>query len=163
MPISNSLLRRTQGAKFTTSFVARVPAAAHSAATLQSKRCERRNEKPAMSVMPTVDSTGVLPLLLADTSLPLQAGLLLAGPLLNIFNFIMVVRIILTWYPQTNLTKAPWIFIAVPTEPLLRAMRKIVQPIGGVDISPIVWFAIGSFVHEILVGPQGLLVLLAQK
>lgn len=100
---------------------------------------------------------------LSTTNLALQAGIFLAGPLLNIFNFVMVVRIILTWYPQTNLTKVPWIFVAVPTEPLLRAMRKIVQPVGGVDISPIVWFAIGSFAHEILVGPQGLLILLAQK
>ncbi len=78
---------------------------------------------------------------------------------LNVFNFAMVVRIILSWYPQTRLSEQPWIFVAVPTEPLLSAMRKIVKPIGGVDISPIVWFAIGSFLHEILVGQQGLLVL----
>lgn len=78
---------------------------------------------------------------------------------LNVFNFAMVVRIILSWYPQTRLTEQPWIFVAVPTEPLLSAMRKLVKPIGGVDISPIVWFAIGSFLHEILVGQQGLLIL----
>lgn len=75
----------------------------------------------------------------------------------------MIIRIILSWYPKTDLAKAPWIYIAVPTEPLLRATRKVVPPVGGVDISPIVWFAIMSFVHEILVGPQGLLVLLEQK
>lgn len=92
----------------------------------------------------------------------LQAGKLIAGPGLNIFNFVMIVRIILTWYPQTDLAKAPWIFIAVPTEPLLRATRKVIKPVGGVDISPIVWFALMSFVHEILVGPQGIFVLLSQ-
>lgn len=79
--------------------------------------------------------------------------------ILNVFNFAMVVRIILSWYPQTRLSEQPWIFVAVPTEPLLSAMRKVVKPIGGVDISPIVWFAIGSFLHEILVGQQGLFVL----
>lgn len=78
---------------------------------------------------------------------------------LNVFNFLMVVRIILSWYPQTRLQEQPWIFVAVPTEPLLAAMRKLVKPMGGVDISPIVWFAIGSFLHEILVGQQGLLIL----
>lgn len=105
----------------------------------------------------------LLPLLLSDASLALQAGIILAGPVLNLFNFVMVIRIILTWYPQTNLAKPPWIFLAVPTEPLLAAMRRLVPPVGGVDISPIVWFAIGSFVHEILVGRQGILILLSQK
>lgn len=102
-------------------------------------------------------------MLLSVTSPALEVGKLIAGPGINIFNFVMILRIILTWYPQTNLTKVPWIFIAVPTEPLLRATRKVIQPIGGVDISPIVWFAIMSFVHEILVGPQGLFVLMSQK
>lgn len=75
----------------------------------------------------------------------------------------MIVRIILSWYPQTDLAKVPWIFIAVPTEPLLSATRKLIKPVGGVDISPIVWFAFMSFVHEILVGPQGLLILLSRN
>lgn len=102
-------------------------------------------------------------MILNTTSPALELGKVIAGPGINIFNFVMIVRIILTWYPQTDLAKVPWIFIAVPTEPLLRATRKIVPPVGGVDISPIVWFAIMSFVHEILVGPQGLLVLMSQK
>lgn len=82
---------------------------------------------------------------------------------LNLFNLVMVVRIILSWYPQTRLTEQPWIYVAAPTEPFLSAMRKVVKPIGGVDISPIVWFAIGSFLHEILVGQQGLLILLKKN
>ena len=32
---------------------------------------------------------------------------------------------------------------------------------SGVDVSPIVWVALTSFMNEILVGKQGLLVLLA--
>ena len=35
--------------------------------------------------------------------------------------------------------------------------------LSGVDVSPIVWVALTSFLNEILVGKQGLLVLLAQK
>ncbi|PXF44706.1 Protein COFACTOR ASSEMBLY OF COMPLEX C SUBUNIT B CCB3, chloroplastic [Gracilariopsis chorda] len=93
----------------------------------------------------------------------IDAGKFIAGPCINLFNFVMIVRTILTWYPQTDLAKKPWIFIAVPTEPLLRATRKVIPPVGGVDITPIFWFAVMSFVHEILVGPQGLLVLLSQK
>jgi YggT family protein len=40
-------------------------------------------------------------------------------------------------------------------------VRKFVPPIGGVDISPIIWVGIISLLREILVGQQGLLKLLA--
>jgi YggT family protein len=86
-----------------------------------------------------------------------------AGPVLNTFTLIMVIRIVLTWYPKTDLRKSPWIFLAVPTEPLLAATRKVIKPVGGVDISPIVWTAVATFAHEILMGPQGLLVLMSRK
>ncbi|CDF33013.1 unnamed protein product [Chondrus crispus] len=75
----------------------------------------------------------------------------------------MIVRIILSWYPQTALTNPPWIYIAVPNELLLSVTRKVILLVEIVDISPIVWFMIMSSVHEILVGPQGLLVLLSRK
>lgn len=83
----------------------------------------------------------------------------LAGPGLFIFNTAMVFRIAASWYPAENLRKFPLLLVAVPTEPLLRATRRVFPPVGGVDISPIVWFAVGSFVREILVGSQGLLTL----
>jgi uncharacterized protein YggT (Ycf19 family) len=40
---------------------------------------------------------------------------------------------------------------------------QVIEPVNGVDISPIVWFAVISFFNEILLGPQGLLILLSQK
>jgi len=45
----------------------------------------------------------------------------------------------------------------------LRALAQVIEPVNGVDISPIVWFAVISFFNEILLGPQGLLILLSQK
>jgi YggT family protein len=50
-----------------------------------------------------------------------------------------------------------------PTEPLLAATRRVIPPLGGVDVTPVVWFGLVSFLSEILVGPQGLLVLLSQQ
>ncbi|CAI5531364.1 unnamed protein product [Closterium sp. Naga37s-1] len=49
------------------------------------------------------------------------------------------------------------------TEPILRLTRAVIQPIGGVDIAPIVWLALISFLNEILLGQQGLLVLIANQ
>jgi YggT family protein len=79
------------------------------------------------------------------------------GLLLSTYTLLFLFRIILTWYPEVDLNKLPFALAAWPTEPFLIPMRKLVPPIGGVDISPIIWVGIASFLREILVGQQGLL------
>ncbi|KAK9823207.1 hypothetical protein WJX72_001096 [[Myrmecia] bisecta] len=75
----------------------------------------------------------------------------------------MIVRIVLSWYPQLDGKQLPWSIAVFPTEPILGPTRKVIQPVGGVDISPIVWVAVLSFLNEILLGPQGILNLLQRK
>jgi YggT family protein len=82
------------------------------------------------------------------------------GPFLGLMTFLFIFRIVLTWYPQFDLNRLPFNLIAWPTEPFLIPLRKIIQPIGGVDITPIVLVAIFSFIREILLGQQGLLTML---
>lgn len=77
--------------------------------------------------------------------------------LLGLTIFLFIFRIVLTWYPQVELKRFPFNAIAIPTEPFLIPTRKIVPPIGGVDISPIIWVGIISLLREILIGQQGLL------
>lgn len=77
--------------------------------------------------------------------------------LLGLMTLLFIFRIVLTWYPQVDLSKLPFSLIAWPTEPLLVPMRKLVQPIGGVDIAPVIWVGIVTLLREILVGQQGLL------
>lgn len=77
--------------------------------------------------------------------------------LLGLMTFLFIFRIVLTWYPQADLNRFPLKAIAVPTEPFLSPVRKIIQPIGGVDITPIIWVGIFTLLREILVGQQGLL------
>ncbi|HEY9821286.1 MAG TPA: YggT family protein [Candidatus Sericytochromatia bacterium] len=79
------------------------------------------------------------------------------GPLLGLMIFLFIFRIVLTWYPQVDLNRFPFNLVAWPTEPFLIPIRKIVPPIGGVDISPIIWVGIISLLREILLGQQGLL------
>lgn len=79
------------------------------------------------------------------------------GLLLGLMTLLFIFRIVLTWYPQADLAKLPFSLIAWPTEPLLVPMRKLVPPIGGVDIAPVVWVGIVTLLREILVGQQGLL------
>ncbi|WP_373529243.1 YggT family protein [Nostoc sp.] len=84
------------------------------------------------------------------------------SPVLGLMTFLFIFRIILTWYPQVDLNRLPFNLIAWPTEPFLVPLRKLVSPIGGVDITPIILVGIFSLLREILLGQQGLLTMLSR-
>ncbi|GMI08562.1 hypothetical protein TrVE_jg6718 [Triparma verrucosa] len=78
---------------------------------------------------------------------------------LNALSFLMLCRVVISWYPKSDLSSPPFSFVVLPTEWLLRPTRGLVPPAFGVDVSPIVWLAISTFLHEIFLGQQGLLTL----
>ena len=86
-----------------------------------------------------------------------------AGPALSALGFLFILRIVMSWYPRLPVTEFPYVLAYAPTEPFLAVTRKLIPPLGGVDVTPVVWFGLVSFLNEILVGPQGLLVLLSQQ
>ncbi|KAL9191542.1 hypothetical protein ACHAXT_001248 [Thalassiosira profunda] len=96
-------------------------------------------------------------LILSETEAWVQPLSLVLGPTLNFFSFAMLCRIVLSWYPSANLNEFPFSLAVWPTEPLLRLVRGSVPPAFGVDITPVVWLGIFTFVNEILLGQQGLL------
>ena len=85
------------------------------------------------------------------------------GLLLAFWTLTFLLRIVLTWYPQIDLEKGLWRVVAVPTEPLLSLTRKVVAPIGGVDVTPVIWVGLISLVRELLVGQQGVLSLVLMR
>ena len=87
----------------------------------------------------------------------------LLGPVLNLGQLLMIARIVLSWYPNINYGKLPWVLAVRPTEPILAPTRKVIPIVGGLDVTPIVWVALLSFINEILLGPQGILNLLQRK
>jgi len=92
--------------------------------------------------------------------LPLLSGLNLAlGLGLALWTLLFLFRIVLTWYPKVDLSRGAMRWIGAPTEPLLVATRRLIQPIGGVDVTPVVWVGLLSLVRELLVGQQGLVTL----
>ena len=82
---------------------------------------------------------------------------LILGLLLAALTLAFLLRIVLTWYPQVDLTAGAWPLIAWPTESVLALTRKVVAPIGGVDVTPVIWVGLLSLLRELLVGQQGLL------
>ena len=79
------------------------------------------------------------------------------GIFLSFLTLVFLIRLILTWYPKIDLNKGFWLLVALPTNSLLKFTKKIIPPIGGVDVSPVIWIGIISFLREILVGQQGLI------
>ncbi|MFB2773401.1 YggT family protein [Pelatocladus sp. BLCC-F211] len=94
------------------------------------------------------------------TGVNLTAWILGLG--LGLMTLLFIFRIVLTWYPQVDLNRLPFNLVAWPTEPFLIPMRKLVPPIGGVDITPIIWVGIFSFIREIFLGQQGLLIMMSR-
>ena len=88
---------------------------------------------------------------------------LVLGLLLSAWTLLFLFRIVLTWYPQVDLRQGFWRVVAIPTEPLLAFTRRLIAPIGGVDVTPVVWVGLISLVRELLVGQQGLLTQLLQR
>ncbi|CAB9518211.1 YGGT family [Seminavis robusta] len=101
-------------------------------------------------------STGIM---LAETEEWVQPAVTFLDPFLNFMSFAMLCRVVLSWYPEMKVNEFPWLVITLPTQGLLRAVRDLVPPAFGVDITPIFWLAIFTFIHEILLGQQGLLTL----
>ena len=95
----------------------------------------------------------VMPLLL-ETLPILHLGLSFS---LSIMTLAFLARIIITWYPQVNLKSGFWFLVVWPTEPFLGITRKLVAPIGGVDVGPVIWVGLTSLFRELLVGQQGVL------
>ena len=82
---------------------------------------------------------------------------LVLGLLLAALTLAFLLRIVLTWYPQVDLKQGAWPLIAWPTESVLSLTRRVVAPIGGVDVTPVIWVGLLSLLRELLVGQQGLL------
>ena len=79
------------------------------------------------------------------------------GISLSYLTIVFLIRLILTWYPKIDLSKGLWLFISIPSSFILNVTRKIIPPIGGVDVGPVIWIGVISFLREILVGQQGLI------
>ena len=87
----------------------------------------------------------------------LPAVHLILGLLLAAWSLMFLMRIVLTWYPKADSKAGFWTVVIGLTEPVLSLSRRVVAPIGGVDVTPVIWLGLVSLVRELLVGQQGVL------
>ena len=84
-------------------------------------------------------------------------GAIAIGLILGLMTILFIFRIVLTWYPQAETSRFPFNVVVAVTEPFLSPLRKIIAPIGGVDITPVILVGLCTLLRELLVGQQGLI------
>lgn len=70
--------------------------------------------------------------------------------LLQIYQFILLARVLLTWIPNVDYNNPIVQFLYRATEPVLAPIRKALPPMSGMDLSPLVVFLGISILMRIL-------------
>ncbi len=68
-----------------------------------------------------------------------------------IFFILLIGRCFLSWIPTLNWREQPWKFIFDATEGYLGLFRKIIPPVGMMDISPIVAFLALTLARNLII------------
>lgn len=75
---------------------------------------------------------------------------LLLARVLQIYTFVLLVRILITWIPNLDPYNPIVQMLFQVTEPVLEPARKLIPPLGMIDISPIVVFIVLGILQDLL-------------
>ena len=73
----------------------------------------------------------------------------------QIFSFLLLIRVLLTWFPSIDWNNGALSALCSLTDPYLNIFRGIIPPIGGFDISSILAFLLLNVIQQALVGAAG--------
>lgn len=79
--------------------------------------------------------------------------LLLANTLitfLNIYLVLLLIRILLSWFPNLNWYDPPFSILSQLTDPYLNIFRSFIPPVGGIDFSPILAILLLQVIQQLL-------------
>ena len=81
---------------------------------------------------------------------PFEAIFSVLSKTLQIYSFILIVRVLLTWIPSIDWSNGILQAICSITDPYLNIFRGIIPPIGGLDISSILAFLLLNVLQDAL-------------
>ena len=82
------------------------------------------------------------------------------GQTLSIYSFILIIRILLTWFPGIDWSNGILSALTSITDPYLNIFRGIIPPIGGFDISSLLALILFQVIQGFI--PQLIMILLNQ-
>lgn len=69
---------------------------------------------------------------------------------INIYLGLLIIRILLSWFPTIDWVNPPFSLLSQLTDPYLQLFRRVVPPIGGIDFSPILAIFLLQIVASLL-------------
>ncbi len=71
--------------------------------------------------------------------------------LLNLFSFLIILRIFLTWIPNVNWNAQPLSTLRAVVDPYLEIFRRIVPPFANLDFSPIIALLVLQLIANLII------------
>lgn len=75
---------------------------------------------------------------------------------IQIYLFLIIVRVLLTWFPNIDWLSPPFSLLSQLTDPYLNLFRSIIPPLGGIDLSPILAILLLQILGSVLGNAGGL-------
>jgi YggT family protein len=69
---------------------------------------------------------------------------------IGIYTLLLVIRVLLTWFPNVNWFDPPFSILSQLTDPYLNLFRSIIPPLGGMDFSPMLAIILLQVVSQVL-------------
>ena len=82
------------------------------------------------------------------------------GTTLSLYYFLLIIRILLTWFPGIDWSNGILSALTSITDPYLNIFRGIIPPIGGFDISSLLALILFQVIQGFI--PQLIIILLNQ-
>ena len=76
------------------------------------------------------------------------------GTTLSLYYALLIIRILLTWFPGIDWSNGILSALTSITDPYLNIFRGIIPPIGGLDISSLLAFLLLNVIQNLIVNLQ---------
>jgi len=76
---------------------------------------------------------------------------------LSIYTLVLLVRVLLSWFPNLDWSNPVLSTVSSITDPYLNAFRGLIPPLGGLDLSAIVAFIALQLLQSLLEGASSVL------
>jgi YggT family protein len=70
---------------------------------------------------------------------------------LNIYLVLIIIRVLLSWFPNIDWFNPPFSWLSQMTDPYLNIFRSVIPPLGGMDFSPMLAIILLQVVARIFV------------
>ncbi|MEH2466021.1 YggT family protein [Nostoc sp.] len=73
---------------------------------------------------------------------------------IQIYTALLIIRVLLTWFPTINWYNQPFSALSQITDPYLDLFRRIIPPLGGMDFSPMLAIILLQLLSGLIGGLQ---------